>query len=73
MGSELLLGDTILNRGGTTNVPEKVLEALGLKPKAGERSKLLWTPAGDEVIVTKGTAIGLEKDHAQEEWNGGRP
>src|SRR5436853_7560416 len=31
------------------------MEALGLKPKPGERSKLLWTPAGDEVIVTKGT------------------
>jgi hypothetical protein len=28
---------------------------LGLKPKLGERSKLLWTPAGDDVIVTKGT------------------
>jgi len=31
------------------------MEVLGLKPKPGERSKLLWTPAGDEVIVTKGT------------------
>ena len=31
------------------------MEALGLKPKPGERSKLLWTAAGDEVIVTKGT------------------
>ncbi len=31
------------------------MEALSLKPKPGERSKLLWTPAGDEVIVTKGT------------------
>ena len=28
---------------------------MGLKPKPGERSKLLWTPAGDVVIVTKGT------------------
>src|SRR5713101_937280 len=52
---DFLLSDTILNRGGTTQVPEKVTEALGLKPKPGERSKLLWTPAGDEVIVTKGT------------------
>jgi hypothetical protein len=51
----ILLAETILNRGGTTRVPEKVMEALGLKPKQGERSKLLWTPAGDEVIVTKGT------------------
>ena len=50
-----LLAETILNRGGTTQVPEKVMEALGLKPKPGERSKLLWTAAGDEVIVTKGT------------------
>jgi hypothetical protein len=51
----ILLAETILNKGGTTQVPEKVMEALGLKPKSGERSKLLWTPAGDEVIVTKGT------------------
>ncbi len=50
-----LLGETILNRGATTNVPEKVMEALSLNPKPGERSKLLWTPAGNEVIVTKGT------------------
>ncbi len=52
---DFVLAETILNRGGTTQVPEKVMEALGLKPKPGERSKLLWTPAGDEVIVTKGT------------------
>ncbi|MGP8125298.1 MAG: hypothetical protein ACLQEQ_05430 [Nitrososphaerales archaeon] len=49
-----LLGETILNKGGTTSVPEEVMEALSLKPKPGERSKLLWTLAGDEVIVTKG-------------------
>jgi len=55
LAREFLLAETILNRGGTTQVPEKVMEALGLKPKPGERSKLLWTPAGDEVIVTKGT------------------
>ncbi len=55
MARDFLLGETILNRGGTTQVPEKVIEELGLKPKPGERSKLLWTPAGDEVIVTKGT------------------
>ncbi len=36
-------------------VPEKVLEGLRLKPKPGERSKLLWTLEGGEVIVTKGT------------------
>ena len=54
MARDVLIAETILNRGGTTQVPEKVMEALGLKPK-GERSKLLWTPAGDEVIVTKGT------------------
>jgi len=52
---DFLLGETILNRGGTTQVPEKVMEALGLKPKPGERSKLLWTPEGDDVIVTKAT------------------
>jgi len=55
LAREPLLGETILNRGGTTNVPEKVMEALGLKPKPGERSKLLWTMAGDEVIVSRGT------------------
>ena len=55
MSRDLVLAETILNKGGTTQVPEKVMEALGLKPKRGERSKLLWTPAGDEVIVTKGT------------------
>jgi hypothetical protein len=55
LARDFLLAETILNRGGTTQVPEKVMEALGLKPKPGERSKLLWTPAGDEVIVTKGT------------------
>jgi len=49
------LAETILNRGGTTQVPEKVMEALGLNQKPGEKSKLLWTTAGDEVIVTKGT------------------
>jgi hypothetical protein len=52
---DFLLGETILDRGGTIQVPEKVMEALSLKPKPGERSKLLWTPAGDEVIVTRGT------------------
>ena len=55
MPRDLLLAETILNRGGTTQVPAKVMEALGLKPKPGERSKLLWTPVGDDVIVTKGT------------------
>ena len=55
MAKDFLLGETILNRSGTTQVPEKVMKALGLKPKPGERSKLLWTPAGDDVIVTKGT------------------
>jgi hypothetical protein len=55
LARDLLIAETILNRGGTTQVPEKVMEALGLKPKPGERSKLLWTPAGDDVIVTKGT------------------
>jgi hypothetical protein len=55
LARDFLLAETILNRGGTTQVPEKVMEPLGLKPKPGERSKLLWTPAGDDVIVTKGT------------------
>src|SRR5260370_39890674 len=55
LARDFVLAETILNRGGATQVPEKVMEALGLKPKPGERSKLLWTPAGDEVTVTKGT------------------
>jgi len=55
LARDLILAETILNRGGTTQVPEKVMEVLGLRPKPGERSKLLWTPAGDKVIVTKGT------------------
>jgi hypothetical protein len=55
LGKELLLGETILNKGRTTYIPERVMEALSLMPRPGERSKLLWTPAGDEVIVTKGT------------------
>src|SRR6266571_830603 len=55
LARDFVLAETILNRGGTTQVPEKVMEALGLMPKPGERSKLLWTAAGDEVIVTKGT------------------
>jgi hypothetical protein len=52
---DFLLAETVLNKGGTTQVPQKVMEALNLKPKPGERSKLLWTPAGNDVIVTKGT------------------
>jgi hypothetical protein len=55
LAREILLGDTTLNRGGTTSVPQKVMKALGLEPKTGERSKLLWTLAGSEVIVSKGT------------------
>jgi hypothetical protein len=55
MQGELVLGETALSRGGTTGVPEKVIEALSLKPRPGERSKLLWTLSGDEVIVTKGS------------------
>jgi hypothetical protein len=55
LARDFLLAETILNKGGTTEVPEKVMAVLGPKPKLGERSKLLWTPAGDDVIVTKGT------------------
>jgi len=56
LADELLLGTTTLSRSGTTNVPEGVVEALSLKPKEGESPKLLWTPAGDDVVVTKGTS-----------------
>src|SRR5260370_1786352 len=55
LARDVIIAETILNRGGTIQVPEKVMEVLGLKPKLGERSKLLWTPAGDDVIVTRGT------------------
>src|SRR6266571_5061508 len=47
LARDFVLAETILNRGGTTQVPEKVMEALGLKPKPGDRSKLLWTAAED--------------------------
>jgi len=56
MAAELLLGETIVNRGGTTIVPKGVIEGLWPKPKSGERCKLLWTLEGGEVTVTKGTA-----------------
>ena len=52
---ELVLGETILSKGGTTAVPQEVVEKLSLVPKQGNRSKLLWTQAGQEVVVTKGT------------------
>ena len=55
MTGELVLGETILNKVGAGKIPERVMEALALKPMPGERLKLLWTPARDEVIVTKGT------------------
>jgi hypothetical protein len=55
LARELLLGETIVNKGGTTNVPGKVMKTLGLEPRPGERSKVLWTPTGNEVIVAKGT------------------
>ena len=55
MVRELIIGETILNKGDTVKVPEKVIEAVGLKPMQGERSKLLWTLTRDEVIVTEGT------------------
>jgi hypothetical protein len=55
LARELLLGETIVSSGGTTKVPKKVMDALGLVPKSGERSKLLWTPVGGEVIAAKGT------------------
>ena len=56
LAGETLLGETILNRGGTTEVPEAVMETLCLRPKPGERSKLQWTLAGEGATVTKGTA-----------------
>ena len=55
MARERLLGETNLSKGGTIEVPDGVMEALHLRPKPGERSKLLWTLDGDGVTVTKGS------------------
>jgi hypothetical protein len=52
---ELVLGITILSRGGTTNVPKQVKELLKLKTTPQKREKLLWTQQGDEIVITKGT------------------
>jgi bifunctional DNA-binding transcriptional regulator/antitoxin component of YhaV-PrlF toxin-antitoxin module len=55
LADELLLGITILGRGGTTNIPKQAREMLKLKPTRQKREKLLWTQRRDEIIVTKGT------------------
>jgi hypothetical protein len=55
LADELLLGITILGRGGTTSVPRRVMEMLELKPTRQTREKLLWTQEGEEIIATKGT------------------
>jgi hypothetical protein len=52
---ELLLGITILSRGGSTIVPKQVMKVLKLGYTAQKREKLLWTQKGDEIIVSKGT------------------
>ena len=40
LARELLLGETIVNKGGTTKVPERIMKILSLEPKPGERPKL---------------------------------
>ena len=52
---ELLLGITILSRGGSTTVPKQVMKMLKLRYTPQKREKLLWTQKGDEIIVSKGT------------------
>jgi bifunctional DNA-binding transcriptional regulator/antitoxin component of YhaV-PrlF toxin-antitoxin module len=55
LADELLLGITILGRGGRTNVPKRVREVLKLKPTPHKKEKMLWAQEGDEVVVRKGT------------------
>jgi len=55
LADEILLGMTILTRGGRTNVPQEVREVLKLKPTRSKKEKLLWTQEGDEIIVRRGT------------------
>ena len=55
MTDELLLGRTILSRGGTTTVPKQVMKELKLRYTPHKREKLLWTQKGHEIIVSKGT------------------
>ena len=55
MAVELLLGVTDLTQAGTTTVPTRVQELLGLKLALDKREKILWTEEGDEIVVSKGT------------------
>lgn len=55
MTDELLLGITILSRGGSTTVPKQVMKVLKLRYTPQKREKLLWTQKQDEIIVSKGT------------------
>jgi hypothetical protein len=52
---EIILGTTLLSRGGSTKVPRKVTEVLKVRYSPQSREKLLWMEAGDHVVVTKGT------------------
>ena len=53
--NEILLGVTILRRGGTTIVPKQVMKVLKLRDVPQKREKLLWSQEGNEIIVSKGT------------------
>ncbi len=55
LSDELLLGTTILSRGGRTTIPSEVMRLLDLRYTPREREKLLWKQEGEEVVVTKGT------------------
>jgi hypothetical protein len=53
--SELILGITILSKGGSTTVPKQVMKVLKLTYTPQKREKLLWMKKWDEIIVSKGT------------------
>jgi bifunctional DNA-binding transcriptional regulator/antitoxin component of YhaV-PrlF toxin-antitoxin module len=55
LANELVLGITIVGPRGTTTVPGRVRESLGLEPTLGKRVKILWTEEGGEIVVSKGT------------------
>lgn len=52
---ELPLGITVLSSGGRTVIPKQVMELLNLGYTSQSRQKLLWTQAGGDVVVKKGT------------------
>jgi bifunctional DNA-binding transcriptional regulator/antitoxin component of YhaV-PrlF toxin-antitoxin module len=55
LADELVLGITVLNSGGRTIVPNKVMELLKLRYTPQRRQKLLWIQEDGDVVVEKGT------------------